>query len=133
MRDVRMLQELEDVILMAYYRLSMPEAADLAAQWIAERSHYGYSALGYYVQATLKLQSGETDQALLAALEPIVFSSQFPMKYLNFCYAIAIKAALDLKQPIHARCLWQEMQERGLSWPEQWSAEYSSIVQSVSQ
>lgn len=132
-RDIRMLHELEDVTLIAYYRLSMPEAADLATKWIAERQRYDYSALGYYVQAALKLQSGEIDQALHAALEPIVFSSQFPMMYLDFCYAIAIKAAFDLKQPRHARYLWQEMQERGLPWPKQWSAERASIEQVVDQ
>jgi len=111
---------LDDIILLAYHRLWMTERADaLSLQWIAERPAYSHSALGWYVQAELQLNAENYPQALDYALEPIVFSSQFPMLYLEYCYAVAILAAVELQEEAHARVLWTEMRERGLDWPPQ--------------
>ena len=112
------IDELNDIILLAYHRLWMEDRADaLSKQWIEERSSYGRSALGWYVQAELKLKAQDYAQALQFALEPIVFSSQFPMSYLDHCYAVAIIAAIELNESAHSQLLWKEMHERGFAWP----------------
>lgn len=111
-------QKLDDILLLAHHRLGFAEQAHaLSKQWIQTRPAYGQSALGWYVQADLMRVAEDYDQALNIALDPIVFSSQFPMAYLEHCYAIAIIAATALHETEHAQALWVEMQERNLKWP----------------
>lgn len=116
--DQRVREDLEDVILLGHYRLPINiKAKELSEKWMANRKAYGRSALGWYVQAQLFYDEAHYQKALKRALEPIVFSSQFPMSYLEHCYVIAIAAAEKLDNLEHAKMLHQEMQERGLEWP----------------
>ena len=111
---------LDDAILDSYNRLQLYDAArPLAQAWVAERSPYGASALGYYVLGADQLRGADYHAALEQALQPIVFASPNPPAYLAHCYATAIGAALGLGDQAYARILYQEMQQRSLHWPDQ--------------
>lgn len=112
------LRILDDAILESYQTLELYEqAAPLAEKWLEDRSPYGESALGYYVLGAAKLRSEAFDEALELSLQPIVFSSPIPTDKLAHCYAVAISAALGLREREYAATLYLEMEERGLAWP----------------
>lgn len=113
-----LLRELQDLELLATYRLPIKsDAQALAEAWIADAEPYGPSALGYFVLGQLALESEEPEEALRYALTPVAFSGQFPMDYLEHCYALGIGACLSLKLEPKATLLAAEMHQRGLSWP----------------
>lgn len=110
---------LDNAILESYQRLEMfEEAASMAKTWVGEREPYGDSALGYYVLGSDHLRRADYESALDLALQPIVFSSLLPGDKLGHCYALAISAALELRDYEHAALLHEEMQARGFLWPE---------------
>ena len=110
---------LDDAVLESYQRLELfDEAVTMAKAWIEERSPYGESALGYYVRGSDYLRHADYEAALDLALQPIVFSSLLPTDKLAHCYALAVSAALELREHEHAALLYQEMQARGFDWPE---------------
>ncbi len=112
------LRILDDAILESYQTLELYEqAAPLAEKWLEDRSPYGKSALGFYVLGAAKLRSEAFDEALELGLQPIVFSSPIPTDKLAHCYAVAISAALGLREREYAATLYREMEERGLAWP----------------
>jgi tetratricopeptide (TPR) repeat protein len=112
------LRMLDDALLESYQTLELYEqAASLAEKWLEERNPYGESALGYYVLAASKLRSEAYDEALEFSLQPIVFSSPIPTDKLAHCYAVAVSAALGLRERAYATTLYREMEERGLAWP----------------
>jgi len=112
------LRMLDDALLESYQTLELYEqAAPLAEKWLEERNPYGESALGYYVLAASKLRSEAYDEALEFSLQPIVFSSPIPTDKLAHCYAVAVSAALGLRERAYATTLYREMKERGLAWP----------------
>lgn len=112
------IRALDDAILSSYHKLELHEQAyPLAEAWVKSRSPYQESALGYYVLGTGKLRAEDFDAALELALKPIVFSSPTPKDQLNGCYAVAISAALALRDKAYALTLYHEMQERGFDWP----------------
>ncbi len=110
---------LRDQILLAYLDLPLPdETRKLAQAWIAREPHYGPSALGWVVLAQLEIEVGNWQAALDIALEPIVFSSQYPMEYLHDAYDMAILAAETLGDTPQAEALTDELEARGLPTPE---------------
>ena len=112
-------RRLNDLILLGYYKLPLVEdTRELAQAWISEHSRYGDSALGWYILARLDYDAGKPEIALQTALEPVTFSSQYPMAYLSHCYAVAILAALKLDDIAEALALAGEMQARHLNWPD---------------
>ena len=64
------------------------------------------------------MRSESFEEALDLALQPIVFASPIPTEKLEHCYAVAIAAALELREREYATTLYREMQERGFKWPE---------------
>ena len=109
---------LDDAILKSYNALQIHEKSrPLAESWVAGRSPYDGSALGYYVLGASHLRAQEYEHALRLALKPIVFSSPSPKEKLAHCYAIAICAALELRDKTYATTLYHEMRERTLAWP----------------
>ena len=112
------LRMLDDAILESHQTLELyDQATPMAEQWLKEREAYGESALGYYVMGAAKIRAGEFEEAIELGLQPIVFSSPIPTDKLAHCYAVAISAALGLRERDYAATLYQEMQERGFEWP----------------
>lgn len=112
-------RKLNDLILLGKYRLPIKtDVKEHAAEWVKTRSSYGRSALGWYLLAQIALDEERYDAALDWALQPVVFSSQFPTDYLGHCYAVAIAAATELEQSATAQRLREEMRWRALPWPE---------------
>lgn len=113
------LRALDDAALESYNRLQLyDQARPLTQAWLAQRDPYGDSALGYYTHSADLLRGEHYDEALDTALQPIVFSTQTPADKLNHCYAVAISAALGLREKAYALTLYEEMQARELLWPE---------------
>lgn len=112
------LRALEDVTLESYQTLGLhDEARPLAEAWIEVRKPYGESALGYYVLGTAHLREQAYEAALDLALRPIAFASPLPTRHLAECYAVAVSAALQLRERAYAATLYREMQARGFEWP----------------
>ena len=113
------LRALDDATLESYQTLELhDEALPLAEAWVASRKPFGESALGYYVLGTARLRSEAYEEALDLALRPIVFASPIPTDKLAECYAVAVSAALGLRERAYAATLFQEMQARGFNWPQ---------------
>jgi tetratricopeptide (TPR) repeat protein len=112
------LRALDDAILESYQSLELYEQAlPLAEAWVAERQPYGESALGYYVLGAARLRSEAYEEALDLALRPIVFASPIPTDKLAECYAVAVGAALGLRERDYAATLYHEMLARDFQWP----------------
>jgi len=112
------LRALDDAVLDSYNTLQLyDEVRPLTQAWLAQRDAYGDSALGYYTHSADLLRSEHYDEALDTALQPIVFSTPNPPEKLAHCYAVAISAALGLRDKDYALTLYYEMQERALTWP----------------
>jgi len=113
------LRRLEDAVLDSYNNLQLyDQVRSLTQAWLATRDPYGDSALGYYTHSADLLRSEDFDGALDTALQPIVFSTPNPPDKLAHCYAVAISAALGLRDQDHAILLYAEMLARSLTWPE---------------
>ncbi len=112
------LRALDDAILESYQTLELyDDARALAEAWVEARKAYGESALGYYVLGTARLRAQAYEEALDLALRPIVFASPIPTDKLAECYAVAVSAALGLRERDYAATLYHEMQARGFDWP----------------
>lgn len=112
------LHALDDAILDSYNTLQLyDEVRPLTQTWLEQRTPYGNSALGYYINGADLLRSENYEAALDNALQPIVFSSPDPPEKLEHCYAVAISAAIGLREKDYAQMLYAEMQERRLEWP----------------
>lgn len=113
------LNALEDAILDSYNALQLYDTVrPLAEEWVTTRTPYGSSALGYYALGAVHLRSEEYTTALDLALQPIVFATPTPSEKLAHCYAVAISAALGLREKDYALTLYTEMQELKLPWPQ---------------
>ena len=112
------LHALDDAILDSYNTLQLyDEARPLTQAWLKQRNPYENSALGYYTHGADLLRNENYEAALESALQPIVFSAPTPPMKLEHCYAVAISAAIGLRDKNYALTLYQEMQERQLKWP----------------
>jgi len=112
------LRMLDDAVLEGYQSMELyEEAVPLAEAWVAERQPYGETALGYYVLGAARLRAQAYEDALDVALRPIVFASPIPTEALAPCYAVAVSAALGLRERDYARTLYEEMTQRGFEWP----------------
>ncbi|HAV14334.1 MAG TPA: hypothetical protein DCX06_12700 [Opitutae bacterium] len=118
-QNPKALAALDDAILESYYNLQLYEQAlPLAQDWVKNRTPYQYSALGYYVLGADALRSERYEEALELALRPIVFASPVTKEKLAHCYAVAISAALGLREKEYASTLYREMLQRDFHWPE---------------
>lgn len=118
-QDPRLLRKVDDLVLLGHYKLPLKKnTRELAEKWITEAEPYGPSALGFYVVGQLEFDAEEYQAALWQALEPVTLSSQFPMDYLNYCYALAIASCRELELPAEEAKLRAEMAERSLAWPD---------------
>lgn len=112
------LRAFEDVTLESYQTLGLlEEALPLAESWVESRKPYGASALGYYVLGAARLREEAYEASLDLALRPIVFASPIPTEHLAECYAVAVSAALGLRERDYAATLYREMQSRSFDWP----------------
>lgn len=112
------LQRLNENILTAMFQLGRDEeAAQLARDQILSQGRYGDSSLGFAILTEMHLNRGEAEQALWLALQPIVFSNDYPMTGLARIYGLALEATMSLKDQPQALALLTEMEERGLTWP----------------
>ena len=110
-------RELRDVELLSYYQLQLrEEAEERARDWIAAEDSFGDSALGYFILSALEFERANYEEALYTALRPIVYSNALRKSYLAPCYSIAIASAHLLNDPIEKQKLFEEMNDRGLSW-----------------
>ena len=117
-KNPKALQALDDAILESYYNLQVYEAAKpLAEAWVKERKPYERSTLGYFVLSAEALRLENFESALDMALQPIVFSSPVTTEKMAHCYAVAVSAALGLRDKKYALILYREMQEREYHWP----------------
>ena len=112
------LRRLADIELAAQYSLwRVAEMLPLAESWVAERHPGGPSALGFHVLAEHALVSRRPGDAMDWALSVVAMASSGPVESLDHCYAVAVAAALELRDKDHALLLWREMQSRGMEWP----------------
>lgn len=112
------LHALDDAILDSYNTLQLyDEVRQLTRAWLEERAPYGNSALGYYTHGADLLRGENYEAALESALLPVIFSAPTPPAKLEHCYAVAISAAIGLRDKNYALTLYREMQERHLEWP----------------
>jgi len=116
--DPGLRRRVDDLVLLGHSELPLKEETrQLAEEWIASHERYGPSALGYYILGRMAFDEERYEDALWQGLEPVVFSSQFPMDYLDYCYALAIAATVELELAGEERALREEMKRRGLPWP----------------
>lgn len=109
---------LDDLILESYHRFEMHEqAAELAETWVISRDPHGATAIGFYVWGMEHFRNERYRLALEQALHPIVFPSPVAPEWLAHCYALAIGSALKIREKDYAITLFEEMQVRGLLWP----------------
>ncbi|MFB9899876.1 hypothetical protein ACFFOV_05595 [Cerasicoccus arenae] len=117
-QDPQLKRTVDDLVLLGYYRLPLKQnTRQLANDWIANHEPYGPSALGYYVLGRMEFDQDNYESALWRTLEPVALSSQFPMDYLDYCYALAIAACVELENETEEQSLRQEMAQRGIAWP----------------
>jgi len=112
-------RKLQDVVLLAHYRLELPEETrQLAGAWIKDAPLFHVSALGWWVLAQLEFEAENFETALWNALRPIVFAGPMPMAYRGHCYAVCIASYRALEDEESAQTLTNEMNELGLEWPD---------------
>lgn len=117
--DERVLDQLEESLLLAFFKGGMREEAEAKArEWIKEAPPSGNSALGWRLLAELHFENEEFETAFWTALHPVAFSNQMPMNHLDACYAFAILAAEELRLKGEPERLAAEMRKRNLAWPE---------------
>lgn len=117
-QDDARLKSLDDAALLGLFLGGMNEQAESQAiKWIEAAEPAGESALGWRILAEMRLREERYEDALWRALYPIAFANQMPMEHLEFCYALAIRAAIGSDQEALAERLTDEMLNRGLAWP----------------
>ncbi|MEM9227198.1 MAG: hypothetical protein AAGA45_04445 [Verrucomicrobiota bacterium] len=108
--DLDTQHHLRDAILLGYARLELDEELQTSAR--QQPTRYSDSALGAYLLARRAYLMQDYETALKLALEPVVFSSQYPMAYLGEAYALAILAAEALDEGAYAAALRLEAEQR---------------------
>lgn len=109
---------LERIRMQGYQMLNMHRrAVPIAEEWVDRHSKHTASALAYYILAEDALRADQPERAIDLALQPIVFPNPVSSDKLAECYAVAIAAAIALRDKDYAVLLYQEMQERELLWP----------------
>lgn len=117
--DEALLSRLNDSILLAFALADMIDEATIEAKrWIETTRPGGDSALGWRVMARLQFKEKAFEEALWTSLIPIAYSNQMPTAHLNVCYAYAIAAAAETRQPALQARLEEEMLARQLNWPQ---------------
>lgn len=111
-------RQLQILRLQCYERLQLHQKSiPLATELIESNRWQPNSGLAHWILANAHYNQGNYDSALHTALEGIVLDTRPYGAYLNGCYAVAALSALKLKQLEYAQNLYQEMQNRHLTWP----------------
>lgn len=123
---------LREAILLGHFEVGLFEDAKVQAdEWIDTAGKSANSAVGWWVLGSISLREEDYEGALWTALQPIVFSSQLPMAYLDRAYALAIAASLELDLEDKAQTLHREMMSRNLTWPQGLHTEYRKQLESL--
>lgn len=110
---------IKDALLLCQFHLgNYAETELLALLWIDCAQLFHSSALGWWLLAMIEFSKYQYESALWTSMKPIVFSGQIPMEFLGESYAVAIAACIELNKEKEAATLLDEMQNRGLSWPD---------------
>ena len=87
-------RRIQEIQLLSLMQLPLnPKTIEIAQQWIAEGALSESSVLGCYALAQIAYRSGDYEEALTIALEPIAYATFLKPKYLKHCYDVAILAA----------------------------------------
>jgi hypothetical protein len=117
--DEALLKSLEDAALLAFFLGGLKDEAEAQARkWIEAASPAHESALGWRILAEIQFGKEHFEEALWTALYPVAFANQMPMEHLNECYAFAIAAATETRQPELSERLSREMAALELPWPD---------------
>lgn len=116
--DQSLLNSMDQAVMLGLFLGGMQkEAADQAREWINQNSVSGASALGWRILAEVQFLEENYEKALWTALNPVAFANQMPMEHLDVCYAFAIAAAQETRQPEVSARLYLDMISRGFQWP----------------
>ncbi len=113
-----MIDEINSQVLLCYYQLNLYEDASIQAKKLLHKKNVIENAISWWVLAQINFENKKPDAALWLCLQPIVFSSYMPIKYLEHCYSLAIAIYLEKDEPEKAKRLFFEMNERNLPWPD---------------
>lgn len=118
--DLTQIQSLDNALLLASFQAGRyEEAARRAQTWIESAPRAGGSALGWRILAEIHFRNKNYEACFWTALYPIAFAHQILPDHLDLCYAFAVAAAHENRQPELTERLAQEMSQRGLAWPTQ--------------
>ena len=116
--DAKERERMDAVVIEGHEQAGLfDEASVLAEGWCRGHEASGSSVLGWVVLARQALRQEEWEEALWLALHPIAFGHDATVAELDVCYGAAIAADLQLENAEQAVVLFNEMQERGIPWP----------------
>ena len=107
------------VILLGYEAAGLhQEAAVLAENWCRTHRPSGPSVIGWAVLVRQGLRDEDWESVLWLGLHPVAFGYDAGAVGLDDCYAGIISASLKADDAANAVTLFNEMQERGIEWPD---------------
>ncbi len=107
---------LQERLLLAHHLIGLEDRLQTLAESLRQRTGpYRQSALSSYLPAQWAAEAEDWETVLNLLLEPIVYSSQFPMEHLPEVYALAIRACEEMGDQQHADLLREEKQHRYLN------------------
>ena len=117
-KNEAILESLEDATLLGFFLGGLDqEAEEMSRKWIQNAQPAGPSALGWRILAEIHFGKERYEETLWTALYPIAFANQMAAEHLDICYAFAIAAAEETRQPEISERLIEEMRAKGLNWP----------------
>lgn len=120
LQNPKAIELIEAARMEGYYQMEMyADAHRIASLKHSKGTPYDNSALSTFILSEQALREKDYETAIALALEPIIFSGPNTTDKLADCYAVAISAAIRLREHTYAQILYKEMQERELLWPTQ--------------
>lgn len=118
-QDEDLLTQLDDSLMLAFFKGGMAEEAETKArEWIQQAEPAGNTALGWRILAEIHFNNEDYEKAFWTAMLPIAFSNQIPTAHLDACYAFAILSAEEIRLKEEPERLATEMRDRSLPWPD---------------
>ncbi|MEZ5278717.1 MAG: hypothetical protein R3F07_20215 [Opitutaceae bacterium] len=112
-------ERMATVLLLGYEAAGLhEEAAILAENWCRKHRPSGPSVIGWAVLVRQGLRDQNWESVLWLGLHPVAFGCDAGAIGLDHCYAAVISASLETDDAATAVTLFNEMQERGIEWPE---------------
>jgi hypothetical protein len=113
-------ERMDTVVIVGHEQAGLLEEASILAEvWCQGHEASGSSVLGWVILARQALRQEAWDEAIWLALHPIAFGHDATVSDLDMCYGAAIAANLNLENAEQAVVLFNEMQERGIQWPDE--------------